>query len=303
MNLFEKLATKRPPVKIIHGTDWWTDCDDVAALRLLCRAHKAGAVELLCVCADAVMDETAASIDAFIKNEGMDVPIGLDFDFSDDASGCKYQHVLAQYPHDIENSDCEEAYRLYRRALAQSDTKVDITEVGFPQNLQKLMESEADDISPLSGIELVAQKVNKIWIMAGDWSHENGREYNLTATPAARKAAHYLCENCPVPITFLGFEIGNTVITGSKLPESDIAKVAFNAHGSENGRFSWDPMLVLLAIINDEEDAGYTVVKGTARADKDTGENNFTIGDGLHAYVIKKYDDSYYADAIDTLLA
>lgn len=26
--------------KFILGTDWWTDCDDVVALRILARAHK-----------------------------------------------------------------------------------------------------------------------------------------------------------------------------------------------------------------------------------------------------------------------
>lgn len=303
MNLFEKLAEERKqPINIIHGTDWWTDCDDVAALRLLCRAHKAGAIELKCVCADAVMNKTASSIDAFIKNEGIDVPIGIDNKFCEDDRNCKYQHILAEYPHNVENKDCEEAYKLYRRALASVDGKADITEVGFPQNIQYLMESEPDEISPLSGIELVKEKVNKIWLMAGKWDQENGREFNISANPAARMAGHYIVENSPVPVTFLGWEVGNTVITGNLEDENDLLKKAFNTHGSVNGRSSWDPMLVLLAIINDEEAAGYDVVHGTATVDPETGANNFTVGDGNHAYVVKKFDDSYYADMINELI-
>lgn len=303
MNIFENLAKERKePVNIIHGTDWWTDCDDIVALRLLCRAHKAGAIRLQCVCADAVMDKTAASISAFIKSENVSVPIGIDRTFVDDGRRGKYQDVFAEYPHDVENADCDEAYRVYRRALANLDGKADITEIGFPQIIHQLMISEPDDISPLSGMELVKQKVNKIWLMAGRWDEPNGKEYNFTAYPAARKAAHYILANSPVPVTCLGWEIGNNVITGSHLDDGDMVKVGLNAHGSSNGRSSWDPMLVLLAIINDEDKAGYNVVKGTGRADAETGANNFTEGDGIHAYVVKKFDDSYYADMIDELI-
>lgn len=303
MNLFEKLAEERnEPINIIHGTDWWGDCDDIAALRLLCRAHKAGAIKLQCVCADAVMERTAASIDAFMMNDGVQVPVGIDRNFSDDPGRCSYQHVLAEYPHRIENCDCDDAYRIYRRALAQLDGKADITEIGFPQIIHQLMISGPDDISPLSGMELVKQKVGKIWMMAGRWDRENGEEYNLTATEAGRKAAHFIFENSPVPVTCLGWEVGNTVITGSKTAENDLVKIGFKAYGSENGRSSWDPMLVLLAIINDEEKAGYTKVVGKASANPETGANNFAIGEGNHSYVVKKYEDTYYSDMIDELI-
>ncbi len=302
MNLFEKLASERKPIKIIHGTDWWTDCDDIAALRLLCRAHKAGAIELQCVCADAVMDKTAPSISAFMKNEGVSVPIGLDSSFVDDGRRGKYQDVFAGYPHDVENADCEEAYKLYRRALAGLDGKADITEIGFPQIIHQLMISTPDEISPLSGMELVRQKVGKIWLMAGKWDESDGKEYNLSRYPAACRAANYIFANSPVPVTCLGWEIGNTVITGNNQPDGDMLKAGFDAHGSPNGRMSWDPMLVLMAIINDEEKAGYGVVCGTARADAETGVNNFTVGEGIHKYVVRKFDDSYYADMINGLI-
>ncbi len=303
MNIFEKLSKERKtPVKIIHGTDWWTDCDDIAALRLLCRAHKAGIIELKCVCADAVTDKTAPSISAFMKNEGVSVPIGLDRTFIDDGSRGKYQDVFAEYPHDVENKDCDEAYRVYRRALCEVDGKADITEIGFPQIIHQLMASGPDDISPLCGRELIKEKVNKIWMMAGRWDIENGKEYNLCAYPAARKAAHYIFENSPVPVTLLGWEVGDSVITGKKQSDGDMLKYGYTAHGSENGRSSWDPMLVLLAIINDEEKAGYCTVCGKASADEKTGINNFTVGSGNHKYVIKKFPDSYYENMIDELI-
>ena len=65
-------------INILHGTDWWTDCDDIAALRVLCRAHKAGRIKLCCVGINAVMEYSAPSVSAFLVNEGVDAPIGVD---------------------------------------------------------------------------------------------------------------------------------------------------------------------------------------------------------------------------------
>ena len=30
----------------ILGTDWWTDCDDVVAMRVITKAHKKGEINL-----------------------------------------------------------------------------------------------------------------------------------------------------------------------------------------------------------------------------------------------------------------
>ncbi len=39
--VFEELgAARERPTELLFGTDWWTDCDDVAALALLLKAHK-----------------------------------------------------------------------------------------------------------------------------------------------------------------------------------------------------------------------------------------------------------------------
>lgn len=305
MNFFEeKSLVCGKPIHILLGTDWWTDCDDIVALRLLCRAHKAGVIRLECVCADAVMDYTAASLDAFIMSEGLEIPIGLDKSAFDEGERCRYQKVLAGYPHRINyNTECEDAYRLYRRVLTEIEGKADIVEIGFPQIIHRLLVSEADDISPLSGMEMVRQKVNKIWMMAGKWDEPDGKEYNLVKTPASRLAGHFICENSPVPITFLGFEVGESVITGGGEPDNDLMRTGMAARGSQGGRSSWDPMLTLMAIINDEEAAGYKRITGKACVNPMTGENNFTESpNGNHAYVVKAQPDSYYSELINSLI-
>ena len=306
MNFFDELKqTRKTPIHIIHGTDWWTDCDDVAAMRLLCRAHKAGLIVLEGIGIDAVMEYSAPSVSALLTDEGIEnVPIGVDTNAQYDSSRCKYQKVLAKYPKKISSNDeCEEAYKLYRRILANAEAKCDITEVGFPQIIMQLLKSAPDEISPLSGIELVKEKVNKIWMMAGRWDENDGREYNLTAYPVASEAGCYICENSPVPVTFLGWEIGCDVTTGSHLPENDLVNIAFVENGAKCGRLSWDPMLVLMAIINDENKAGYDTVRGKASVDGKTGADNFTKDEnGSHAYVVKRFENDFYSNAIDELL-
>ena len=77
---------------------------------------------------------------------------------------------------------------------------------------------------------------------------------------------------CPVPITFLDFEVGFGVISGDKLDHSDVLYRVLEDHGSATGRHSWDPMTVVLALIGDEEKAGYDTVVGYASVDPESGK-------------------------------
>ena len=305
MNVFDEIRqTRTEPVNLIHGTDWWTDCDDIAALRLLLNAHKAGIIRLLGIGINSVMEYSAPSVSAFSEYSGVRVPIGIDTSAVREGKNCRYQELLAGYPHPVKsNEECPEAWKLYRQLLAELNGKTDIIDVGFPQIIMQLLKSEPDELSPLSGMELVREKVNRLWLMAGKWDEPDGKEYNLSAYPVCSEAGDYLCRNCPVPITFIGFEVGLDVITGASVPEDDPLRRAFVAHGSKDGRCSWDPLTVLTAIINDEEQAGYGVVQGCARVDPVTGKNNFTPDpEGPHRYVTQLHPCQWYADRINTLL-
>ena len=111
------------------------------------------------------------------------------------------------------------------------------------------------------------------------------------------------CDICPVPVTFLGFEVGDTVISGQKLLLDDNLKKVMITHGSQNGRSSWDPMTAVLALIGDEQKAGYDTVCGKASVTPENGANYFEeIPNGLHKYVVKNKPDSYYEDIINELI-
>ena len=286
----------------ILGTDWWDDCDDAVAVRILARAHKSGEICLKGIGINGCMDHSVRSLDAFMHTEGVeDVPVGIDFEGTDFGGKTPYQERLAgKYSKYSSNEDAVSAVKLYRSILADSTEPVEIVEIGFLQVISGVIESGADEISDKTGLELIKEKVSKIWVMAGRWDVEPGRENNFARNSRSIAAAKVFCEKCPVPVTFLGFEVGCTVVTGDNLEKTDVLYEVLKDHGSENGRRSWDPMLVMLALIGDEEAAGYGVVKGKAFVDAVSGENRFEKSDdAMQQYVVKKMPDDYYKNQIN----
>lgn len=292
--------------EFIFGTDWWTDCDDLAAMRILLRAHKKGEVKLLGVGINACMEYSVASVDGFINLEGVkNIPLGIDLKGTDfEGTHFKYQKTLSAFAVNYKkNEDAEDAVKLYRRLLAGSAGNVEIVEVGFLQVFSGLLLSGSDSISEKTGLELVKEKVKKVWVMAGKWDEDGGKEHNFCNNHRSRCGGAVFCGLCPVPVTFLGFEAGVNVISGNKLEKDDFLYKAFSEHGSAEGRCSWDPLTALLALIGDEEKAGYKAVSGKASLSEETGQNYFTEDiKGLHKYVIPLYDSKYYQDMINDII-
>ncbi len=292
--------------RLILGTDFWEDCDDAVAIRLLSRAIKRGEIDLLAIVVNTEMECTAAAVDGLLQSDGVSgVPIGVAHGISDFAGVHGYHAHLAQYAVDYKsNAQALDAVKMYRKALALADAPVEMMEIGFLHALVELLESGPDEYSDKTGMELVREKVKQMWIMAGKWDVDNGWEYNFAFTARTRTAAHKLCEICPVPITFLGFEVGVDVISGGTLKEGDPLRDVLIDHGSPNGRCSWDPMLVQLALTGDIERAGYRAVRGTASVDEVGGGNHFVpTEDGQHCYVVKVKDNDYYKDTINAIIA
>ncbi len=291
--------------KWIVGTDWWTDCDDAVAMRLLARAHNREEIELLGIGINACMEASVASLEGFLNTEGVrDIPIGIDLAALDFGGNPPYQKDLVPYAEVYHsNEDAEAAVSLYRRLLAESEEKIEIIEIGYLQVIAAVLESDADEISPKTGLELVREKVSKIWVMAGKWSERGGKENNFARNARSRRGGAVFCKTCPVPVTFLGYEVGVDVLTGGNLKEADVLHRVLCAHGSPNGRASWDPMLVLLALTGDETSAGYDAIRGKAYVDPVTGANEFVPDpNGLHAYVVKMKENEYYQNAINRML-
>lgn len=293
---------------MILGTDWHTDCDDVVALRIVLWAHRHGIIKLLGISIDSVHELSYKSMLGFLEYEKTDgIAVGIDLNACDYGGPAKYHAGLAALSSkEVSNDDGEDAVHMYRRLIADAAEKVDIMEIGFSQVLADVLMSEPDALSPLNGIELFRAKVNKLWIMGGDWNTLPGKEFNFSKTEKASRAISKVLSLCPVPVALLGLEVGKDVKSGAILKNCATDDALYNVlcdWGACDGRSSWDPMLVYLACVGDAETAGYYSVKGTANVDPVSGCNNFFASpNGRHEYVVKKYADSEYEKCLDEII-
>jgi hypothetical protein len=113
-----------------------------------------------------------------------------------------------RYPHRLKrSSDAPEATALLRKILSrQADHTVVLVQVGYFSNFAALLDTPGDSSSPLTGRDLVQQKVKLLSVMAGSFKPGgHDLEYNVTQHLAASKK---LAREWPTPIVWSGFEIG-----------------------------------------------------------------------------------------------
>ncbi len=263
--------TRDTAVPVILDTDMGNDVDDALALAMLCRYSDEGAVKLLGVMVNKNDPASAECVDIVDTYYGYgDTPIGLaekPVDSSGDGvnlNGMNFVTAVSgmDFPRSVRDYDSlPPATRLYRRLLSsQEDNSVKIISVGFSTNLASLLDSPADEISPLSGRELMAKKVKGVYVMAGNFRGEGNdwfSEYNVTRdVPSARK---FFAE-CPSPVAISPFELGIEITypaasIEANLGYSDINPVveAYKAYlPMPYDRPIWDLTAVLYAVEGDK---------------------------------------------------
>jgi inosine-uridine nucleoside N-ribohydrolase len=200
-----------------------------------------------------------------------------------EAIAAKYKHATGK------TSDAPDAMLVYRKILSsQPDQSVVICTTGFFTNLKNLLLSEPDQYSPLTGKELISKKVKYLVSMAG--AFPEGREFNVYCDPPA---SSLIATEWPTDIIFSGFEIGEKILTGTRLIASSITDSPVKdtyalslAETDFNGRMSWDQTAVLVSI---KGPAPYFLTEhGTMVVDSD-GNNTWTPDlNGSHIRLIKK---------------
>jgi len=288
-------------VKLIFDTDMGNDVDDALALAMIHALQNRGECELLAVTITKDQEEVAPYVDAVNTFYGRgDIPIGI---VEDGATPQKSRFTgIAQetvdgadvYPHDLRLGEpVRDAVDVLREVLsAQTDDSVVIVQVGFSTNLARLLASEGDTHSDLSGSDLVARKVKLLSMMAGAFAPINGRthlEYNVIMDiPAART----LARSWPTPIVWSGFEIGLaipypaiSIETDFRYRERHPIRESYQAYiPTPHERPTWDLTSVLYAV---RPERGYfdRSEPGTVTV-HDDGETSFTATPGgRHAYL------------------
>lgn len=228
----------KEPVKIIYDTDMGNDIDDVFALAMLNNLQKRGEIDFLAITIS--KDNMYAApycqmLNTFYHNPT--VPIGVVKDSGIETFDGKYlrQSLEAKdsngdplfpfFDLNSDQTDYHDATILLRRVLSeQEDDSVVIAQVGFSTNLARLLDSPADSYSPLTGRELVAQKVKYLVAMAGNFV-EHHQEYNVIKDiPSAQK----VFSKWPTPVYVSGFEVGREILLTSITMKNDYEYVKYH---------------------------------------------------------------------------
>ena len=271
-------AQKPGPFPVIFDTDIGNDVDDCLALVILHSFASRGDIRLIAVTItkdNPWAPRLASAINRYYGHPQIPTGVVSNGQTKDDG----YLKKTIEAGHYTYSDRTEDAVALLRRVLErEADGSVVIAQVGFSTNLAHLLEAPG-------GRDLVAQKVSRLVVMAGNFAG-GGAEYNVkTDAPAAQKIAR----DWPTPIYWSGFEVGSTIKYPAKSVERDFGAPGTNPVADAYrlymkmpyDRETWDLTAALYAVRPND---GYLTASeaGTVSVD-DKGNTNFEPrANGLH---------------------
>lgn len=254
---------------VILDTDIGSSTDDLFTMEMAYRYEDEGRCKLLGIVVDREGEDYAALADVMNTYFGhANVPIGLE------RNGIKTPRVFIDYRNIYklttgkgepmfkqtvsDYSTLPDGWKLYRQLLAsQPDHSVSICSLGFVSCLTQLLASEPDDLSPLSGVELVRQKVKCLYLMAGIFTSSEEPEYNFLQAPEFAKKFFELWPR-DVDAVFSPMEVGNEIEYKPETVISDISrtdihpiKQVYMNYNCDTGQKMWDPMTLIQAVEGD----------------------------------------------------
>ena len=259
------------PVKILFDTDIGGDCDDAGTLAMLHGLCDRGEAELLAVTHCISTPYVAGCIDAINTFHGRQVPVGVNTTAPADDRGV-YAAALCEtfpnrYPADTYGTEygAEDTLALLRRILREAeDGSITLVVTGNLNSMARLVTSGPDEISPMTGKDLIRQKLARTVVMGGrfyeSWpmiiyadnvagAKEVDWEWNIHGNI---RNAQIVCREWPGELVFSSYEIGSYIKTmvgyPAKAPAGDPVALAYEIHNHGAGRCSWDQTAMLEAV-------------------------------------------------------
>ena len=312
-----------PKIKILFDTDIGGDCDDAGAMAVMHELANRRECEILAVTHCCAGPYNAGCIDAINRYFGRpDIPVGV-FHPEDNVithwRDIYARSVAERFPNRFSGGEkCPGTVEIMRKTLAAAkDGEVTLVVTGALHSMRRLLESAPDQISPLSGAELICRKICRTVIMGGRF-HKHwpepivlgggyvvDSEFNIACDiPAAQK----VCDQWPGELIFCSYEIGFALHTGVQLqtqanPENPV-RVAYEVWGQQSGevgRESWDPATMLYAI---RPDVGYWKLHEYGRIR--TADNGVTTWDkdpsARHTFLVENAPLEEVRRILDELL-
>jgi len=219
------------PLPVIFETDMGNDVDDAMALDLLYKAMDDGKINLLGISCHKQSRHAAEFVDILNTWYGYpSIPIACAknpvanseaTDYTEAVCGMKRSDGSPLFARSKNADHIEDAVAMYRRLLAaQPDHSVVIISVGFFTTLAQLLDSPADNISPLTGRDLARLKLKLTSVMAGSFGDKKRAEFNVINDIAA--AQKFFAE-WPAPLVLSPFELGAMAPYPAESIERDFA--------------------------------------------------------------------------------
>lgn len=288
-------------IPVIFDTDIGNDIDDVLALQMLFNYEKLGKVNILGITISKSNPRVIEYTDAYCRFNGRgDIPLGYAYDGSN-PEPYRYVPITLDtlidgepvlFPKRMLDETIPESYMLQRKLLAQQpDNSVVMIVVGPETNIHRLLESNPDQYSELTGVDLVRKKVRLLSVMGGLYSDTfDFPEWNIVQDLAASKA---LFEKWPTNIIASGFEVGSellyphqSILNDFDNPEKHPLCISYKVYQKmPYDRPTWDLTSVLYAV---EPDGRYFDLSEPGRINIDSaGNSHFEASkNGLHRYLI-----------------
>lgn len=242
-------------IPLFVETDIHDDVDDVGALAVAHVLELAGRIRLQGINVNTASVWGPRLVRAINRYYGSDVPVGAQIPASGSTGPEEFVRGTSRLFGTDDAQPDDEAIALFRRVLAGApEGGITVVSLGFFGNLTGLLASGPDEVSPLTGAELVRRAVARTVVMGGCFGGGPADaaalpEYNFAEDPERTRV---FLRDWPGPIDFVGWETGYDVVTGRGLlaahgRESPVS-TAYQLHsGFGNGRPSWDLIAVLLA--------------------------------------------------------
>mgnify|MGYP004444505899 CR=1 FL=1 len=261
----KRQASQPRPEWVIVETDLASSFDDIIALDMLHRANLRGQYDLKAVMVNREGPENARFADIMncyykhseipigtVRNGVKNPPLFIDYwkmGYPDRFAG---EPRLATSLTDAQLEQLPNAEALYRKLLAQApDSFVNIVSIGFTTNLARLLQSQPDEYSPLSGKDLVAQKVKALYIQAGDFGDDPEPDFNFRQDPDNARTVMSLW---PSAIYFSPMNAGQSYqyppqdvladLEDAGMKDSPVYH-AYAHHDESEGQCMWDAMCTL----------------------------------------------------------
>lgn len=308
-------SKQNKPISVIFDTDLGNDIDDVMALNMLINYQKSHKVQLLGITISKSNPYTVEYIDGFCRfNHLENIPIGYAYNGVNPDAGKYLKQTLDTIidgkkilmPKLSIKDNLLEGYKLQRKLLAaQQDKSVIMIAVGPETNIANLLNSKSDEFSPLSGVELVKQKVKLLSVMGGLYDDSyNFSEWNIVQDLVASQTVF---SKWPTPIVASGYEIGNKLLYPHQSILNDFKDgyknpmcVSYKIYEKmPYDRQTWDLTSVLYAIepalnLFDLSEKGKITISQTGKSEFNRDEN------GNHQYL--KIDKNQYSDIVKALV-